>query len=208
MIKPSEKQAAPVTDPEDIYKPRRTENGFTDAPCCIYFYYIGQYDSKIKTWPVKHYYFTNGLRPIPYEEVESRVRKLSINARKGGSDPPQYGADWKYLVWSRKCYIAILIDDPTIKFVGEALKIDNTKGKPNHALFDGKDVITNSAAPNEPQRMVPLFYCINHMKDEYDGNLGETAEYFELVLNSTLPKKARLYPDSGGTNMGPPVPPP
>ena len=211
------KDALPVSDPREyVYRIRKTAAPFDEVPASIYFYYIGE---KVGTnpRPVRHYFYIHGRDRIldtPVNpQLEEIVRSLARNARSNGNNPPQFGADWNYMVWNHKSYLVVLIDDPSVQFeTGNGIEFNpSNNGTPNHSFFDAR----NFGVPLIYQgqtRLAPAVCCINHMKRNEDGDdLGDYPEFFHFVLHTSpqLEELRRLdVEDSGGTNMGPPAPPP
>lgn len=211
--------AGALTDPlEDPYRSRKEYPPFDKTPASIYFYYIGPKDAG-GSRSVKHYFYVHGYDTIAdpprpaASELEERVRLLAINARSGGNNPPQCGEAWKFIVWNHKSYLVILIDDPDIRFAPDAgLEfVQDNNGTPNHSFFDAREFYVSLSYPGGPQ-LAPALCCINHMKrNEAGDDLGDYPEFFNFVLhtNKQLGQRYLLdYPDAGGTNMGPPAPPP
>jgi hypothetical protein len=213
--------AVPITNDESVYRQRKDAPPFNDVPATIYFYYVGA-ETPGGPLEVKHYFYIHGRDLIydigPDSDLEERVRALALNARNNGNNPPQCGADWEYIVWNHKSYFVILLDDPNIQFEPRnALKFKiDVGGAPNHSFFDGRNL--DVPLPNRVgggMRSFSAFCCINHMKRNDDGaDLGDNPEYFNFVLNTQPPPDGSATrsmlddPGTGGTNMGPPAPPP
>jgi hypothetical protein len=208
--------AVPPPNPDEyVYRPRKTEAGFDEVPATIYFYFVTKASG---SWSVKHYFYVHGRDPItdvsPHSDLEERVRLLARNAQNNGNNPPQCGANWEYIVWNHESYFVILIDDPTVKFdQNNAIEFDLLKnGTPNHSFFDGREFTVPLPDQAGVTQAFPAFCCINHMKRNEAGNdLGDYPEYFHFVPHTspTLRSLGILeFTDSGGTNMGPPSPPP
>jgi len=196
-------------DKEDAYQIRANAGDFRN-PWCVYLYYLGEQDS-VGRRPVRHYYraFNN---QIPRAELESVVVELARNARRHDSSPPPIGADWRYMVWDRISYLVVVVDDPAVVLDPKAIVFTQKHdAQPNHSFFDAQNAIINIAEPGESARRVPVVSCINHMKMNANGDpqVGPRKHHFDLYgSNLPLPDLKLEYPDSGGTNMGPPVGPP
>jgi hypothetical protein len=205
---------------DDVYLPKKGTNGFEGQPACIYFYYIGEHPA---TNPcVREYYQTYGRFELrSREKVEDAVKDLTRNARQPKIEqvPPPCGADWYYRVWTRKSYICIVIDDPCYEFQRPGVVFDGRdNAKPNHTFYDAWNNRLNIPKADGARRECPVVCFINHMQSEYGGDLQQETErfHFDLLTEPPLPeipladgRMARpLYPDSGGTNMGPPLGPP
>ena len=184
---------------------------FGKRPHCIYFYYIGPLDidpSKTEHYnKILHYYDPGDANPLTDETLQAKIEYLIENAKKNLRDqrPPPNGENWKYVVWNRISYIVFAIDIPDVKFGEHQLKMDQKfGGSQNWSFFDA----TESRLVNG----CTVITCINHMKsDSSFTEIGNDAQYFHFDLG-TVPElqwegKTR-YPDSGGTNTGPPIGPP
>ena len=93
------------------------------------------------------------------------------------------------------------------------------RDSPNHSFYDGWNKKIDIPTPDGTSRKCALVCFIDHMKDAVGSDLDERKELFhfdlytEPPLSDTEParggKMARpRYPDSGGTNSGPPIGPP
>jgi len=183
------------------YEPRLGTRKYRKTPRCIYFYYI---DPTV-SGSIWHYYYADREDEIDPEDMEAEIIKLANNARKplGNQIPPPDGANFANIVWTRKSYVVFLIDDPDATFTtGNAIAITPESGT-NYSFFDAKDFRVPSKISG---KTVPVFYCINHMKKDRLNDLEKAKQRFRF----TLPPGINIIPaqDNGGTNMGPPVPPP
>jgi hypothetical protein len=198
--KPTKKQL-PLSD--SVYLPKRATAGYEKVPACIYFYYLYMSGGSYST---RHYYYTDGRnQPIHHSSVKAIVAQLAANAARDGNSPPKYGVDGRYVVWSRISYIAFVVDENRVQWDGDAITIDPVLGLPNHSFYDGTDttVTVNGASR-------PAAWCVNYMKDAVGADLGDADEkyQFHLQIGAGARILRPMFPDSGGTNMGPPVPPP
>jgi hypothetical protein len=190
------------------YSARLGSPKFKRAPCCIYFYYIGEPTDGYQT--VLHYYYTGTNEPIMTEELRTKIKDLVLNARKRSwQNPPPCGSDGRYIVWTRKSYLVIAVDNPSYRFDPNQQAV--VFKEPQDTFFDGWDDKINipDASGN---RHVSVFCCINYMKKNAAGDDLEDADsdppqpiIFDVNPNPLIQVP---FPDSGGTNMGPPVPPP
>ncbi len=190
------------TDPQSIYYP----SGKNVVPCSIYLYYLGPPPSDpTKSRKILNYYYTNGGRPI--DDVQFVLRMLADNARLDvdKQDIPPYGAHWEFRVWTRISYVAYLIDDPAVSLPTEdAVTFDTKKGLPNHCFYDAVD---GPLQLNDGSKRSAVWF-INHMWSAPDGAvLGDARQHFHMKPN-LIGYEGSRYPDSGGTNMGPPIGPP
>ncbi|MEA3030213.1 MAG: hypothetical protein QOG13_1538 [Sphingomonadales bacterium] len=211
--------------------------GFDKLPHCIFFYYVRVNGNG--TLEISHYFYENfdeeGVSlPIPRDEatLNGLMKTLALNARPTGSgNPPANGSNFRNIVWNRKSYIGIFIDegnwalhkfanqDPGVLFITDPK--DGKAGLENHTFFDAMDLdITmpifrpKSGAPTEDQRSAIVF--MNHMKADEAGNDlggGGTGQFFQFkmffgVKFADGTDGMTVIFDPGGTNMGPPLPPP
>lgn len=204
---------------DDAYVPKKGDGGFTDNPYTIYFYYIGPNPNG---HPDVREYYRTGRELRHREDVESAVKELTVNARKprGEQSPPPTNVFWKNMVWKRKSYIAILIDDPLFRFKRPGVIFDRDYGSlPNHSFYDAWDREIDIPTDDDQPSQCALVCFINHMKDAVGNDLDEREEHFHFDLYTEPPLRDRSqvlgervvrprYPDSGGTNMGPPIGPP
>ena len=211
MIVPQKKNKSPqkiVRDPDDPYNPKLNTGSYNKIPACIYFYFI-EPEHKTADGIVRdiwHYYYAEYERSIDIEEVEYIVRNLSLNATLPRLDqvPPPDGYGFQNLVWTRKSYIVFFSNDPKFNFKkGGGITFDQPGGFAfNYSFFDAWDMDFDFGQGNRT-----AVGCINHMKKDESGlDLGRAKRryHFNLVPD----KRPIFFPDSGGTNMGPPVGPP
>lgn len=189
-----------ITD--DVYTVMRGEIDFEKVPACIYFYYVGE-DGKTS----KNYYYTDGEnKPIHYDKVQGIVQRLAANAAASGRDPPQDGINSDHLVWSRVSYLAFVLSSDQASWDGQAIKVTADDGEPKHGFYDGMDKQIDIGGG----KMRWAAWCINYMKDMDWKDLGNEDRTcrLDLQIKTGKARKKVPWPDSGGTNMGPPVPPP
>jgi len=195
---------------EDVHLPKfNTTPYFKKIPHSIYFYYIGPKD--VYTYnKIRHYYYAGHKdQPLDHiDKVRQEVKLLIANAQVPNESiqvPPPIGENWKYVVWDRISWVVFAFY-PHITAQPDILVNRSFGGTENHSFFDATHEVVDG---------YDVIFCVNHMKRNaaYDeiGNSGKEVQYFhfDLITNPALnwPGKSQ-YPDSGGTNMGPPVPPP
>ena len=190
---------------DDPYLQKVGAYPYEKYPCCVYFYYVLKADADGYS-EVRHYCHGGNGQPLMPTDAEAIVGQLIDNARQPRQHqlPPQTGENWKFVVWDRISYVAIFIDDPTVSIPANVLDITTDYyGTDNHSFFD---------AWQQPMKNATAILCIDHMKADQQGTqLGRVAEYFHFDLATTPRLKwlgEKKYPDSGGTNMGPPLGPP
>jgi hypothetical protein len=195
----------------DRYRDRNPRREPGKIPACLYLYHIGPFENHRRR--VRHYYYNGDGEPLNPERVRELVVQLTQNARRPEPEqaPPPIGGDWQYVVWSRKSYVAIVIDDPTVRFVeGDAIRFKLQGGYlPNHSFYDAQDWTVDVPSAPGPSSECSIVLFVNHITGEGLEDLPAEAERFRFDLNTIPPLRDDIrYPDSGGTNMGPPVPPP
>lgn len=202
--------ATPLAASNSIFTSKLGQRRFRKTPRCMYFYYIGLDSQGRKV--VKHYYYADGDKEIEPEDVERIVTSLAENAIIADEDqqtPPPNGYNWKGMVWTRKSYLAFLLDVPGDDFSGNVFEVSSATTGENHSFFDGVVFSVTLPSHGNGRTDPPVVCCINHMKKGPGGSdLGRQAERYELKLHRTSHSLGDREPDDGGTNMGPPVPPP
>jgi hypothetical protein len=221
----------------DIYEKRLAAGmpGFTEVPHSMFFYYVRINDDGRLL--VAHYHYVDGdpdtpstWKPIEYteENLKGLVQRLATNARPSGLKDPMPDADENFqnIVWTRKSYIAIFIDEANWSFHKAGAEdsavvfITETKngktGTENHSFFDAMDCPVEmliGGGPATDKRSAIVF--VNHMKGDDEGtDLGKRSEFFQFKMffdvafatGQAVPMTVIFDPD--GTNMGPPQTPP
>jgi hypothetical protein len=211
----------------DIYEKRLTDDsqyaGFKRLPCHIYFYYLMFGPDG---YPEIRQYDYDSPTGIDYEDVPTIMGDLANNARNNSNNPPPTHFDFASLKWNRISYIAFVMDsarwvlwkrlsDPSrAGIVFDPKKQTGVSISDNHSFFDALDVtvpIRNSSGGVDHRSGI---YFVNHMKaDDAGADLGTSninfafEMYFDVAMaGSQLPTVFII--DPGGTNMGPPAPPP
>ena len=120
------------------------------------------------------------------------------------------GHSFESFIWRRKSFIVILLTASGWSFPeGESNVFDDTKGPGNHTFFNAfhPDVTVRT---NGADRVIPALCFTNWMVDAYGRNLHDNQrEEFHYILYPTRGVRAiKAEIDPGGTNLGPPVPPP
>jgi hypothetical protein len=90
---------------------------------------------------------------------------------------------------------------------GNAVTFEDLGGvEKNHSFFDGWDLTVDTSQGWDGSRFASAVVFVNHMtKDQSGQELDASAQHFPFKLHTN---RHPLYPDSGGTNMGPPIGPP
>jgi len=198
-----------ISSEEDVYVPFKSPDDDLNGPNCLYFYYIGPEfkddDGKIQRLRL-HYYEPGDERFMDVSQVEDLARRLTLNARLQIEKqvPPPDGANLENIVWRRKSYVVFVLDSEGEGWTdGKRISFYQRDGYlRNHTFYDAWDFSIDLGGT--PRHAVGF---INYMwRGPGDQRpLGRAAQRFRFRLD---PAKQPRYPDSGGTNMGPPIGPP
>jgi hypothetical protein len=212
----------------DVYDKKATLHNpppeYGKVPHHVYLYYFafkpdGEPD-------MRQYDYHRDNDSIPRSDVPGIINDLASNARVNGSSPTPTPCDFRKLEWTRISYVAIVMDSAYWSIwqknshpSGPGIVFDTLKGStPNHSFYDAEDITVRI---DDHQGQIDTrsgIFLINHMKCDTDGNTlgtkpGDPNEYFKFDLlfdvragGSALPLQFII--DPGGTNMGPPQPPP
>jgi hypothetical protein len=207
------------------YRPMQGQPGFDKVPWSAYFYYVGKAEAGAEERPVTFYQYLSHHGPIASADLKDLITQLALNARRDVAvqNPQPITSVFQ---WKRKSYIIMLVDDPGFAFdKRRAISITLAEGPDlgeNFSFFDGVDfddiVLPNSNGGTE---CVTAVCVTNHMKRDAAGNdIGKESQRFSTRLSppiqfvfARVSEMALLlgdggFSDDGGTNMGPPVPPP
>lgn len=189
----------------DVYKCRAPHPPFDVVPRTAYFYYVNP--SRVE---VKHYKYMTADTDIEKRYINNLIKFLVRNARNNDVDLPQYGADWNHMVWTHKSYIIVFVDDagknPT---ANRAISVDYSQF--NYSFSDAWEEPVQMLDLNGQPAVFRAICCINHMKKNFAGenlDLEQQKVKFNLHIDDMDHMDRRLFPGTGGTNMGPPAPPP
>ena len=228
---------ADVVDDNSIYRIRRNEQGFNQVPWSAYFYYVGKAPAGSIERPVTVYLYQSLHGPIDRAGLRELTTQLARNARQdlASQNPQPFTAAFS---WTRKSYIIILVDDPKFRFEqGNAIRLTAVDGGTNHSFFDGLDfgdIDLPGPLGGAVVERVSAVCFIDHMKRNLAGHdllLGDiqrfrrelspviTFRFAKVGASGGLTKLLKAakgllmgdppqFEDDGGTNMGPPVPPP
>ena len=208
----------------DVYKTRlNTHPNFSYIPRYVYFYYInitpeGELD-------VRHYTHSESVagvkQPIPRDKIhlEGIASRLAQNARVNGTSPISDGQHFKDIVWTKKSYIIVFLDESGWDFHDFDMTVPGvvfSAATPNHSFYDALKL--DVPMPGGTTRSAIAF--INHMKRDDAGNdlKGNEVEphdrerrqayKFDMALDvkytdaSVAPMLITM--DPGGENQGPP----
>jgi hypothetical protein len=139
--------------------------------------------------------------------------QLIANAHTGGNSPPPCSFNHLEVMLRRKSYLIIVAANaPAINQNNPiTFSVKNVDGDTNNGNHTFERVIYYplSLGPTQADNL-QIITCENKMQSmENGGNLGRKEwEDFEFTLQFEGVAPLQLEYDSGGTNMGPPVPPP
>lgn len=153
--------------------------------------------------------------PANVLDPEVAIKALATNAAKNGNNPSFYTNDPSKMMMRRRSYVAFAVHESDFDS-GAATDLDiegwNHSDKPiksDHTFANPKSLrISTDTQPPVPLLVV---YCENWMissKTQKKLKYKEGERFSFHLPFKPKAKKALRGPDSGGTNMGPPVPPP
>ena len=152
------------------------------------------------------YFFHKKHAPIT--NVETKIADMADNAVHDNDDPPAYGGKIKDLVRRRKGYFVLVIDSTRYKVDQNNPMTFAGTGPAN----DGSHTFINARYMPVAvgSKVLDVIICENIMRKHSTGNdLGDNeSETFDLTVNFIPSLPRGMFPDSGGTNMGPPLGPP
>jgi len=218
----------PVDPAHDVYTKRRVDDGkapFGKIPHCLYIYRMKMDQDHLPT--VEHYFYPTGdesrpldpKAPIPYDSVPDIVGMIAKSnfANAGGYKLPKrnfVGIEYHHI-----SYVCFIMDDPLWELAKKGLMsyavIFQGGGQyiENHSFFDGSHFSVDTGEPKKRS----AFYMINHMTKSILGDWLQDgdADEFSFNIHLTVPyggqmgaEKMKVIFDPGGSNIGPPVPPP
>lgn len=226
--------APPVVGPinHDVYQPKLTVTT-PGPPCnytphCVYFYYV-RFDHN-GALRVDHYFYIDGpvddpseWKQIDYDDMPDIIAKLARNGRPDTyKDPPKLPQhNFENIVWKRRCYIAIFVDEANWKLHKRAngagaIVFNTDKGStPNSSFFDAADIEIDMSDTGDGSDMRSAIYFVNHLTCETGGSVGHEQNrseyifdvYFDVAFADPAAEPAKIVFDPGGTNQGPPQQP-
>lgn len=213
----------------DIYDKRLTMPNpwppFNYVPHYIYFYHVRV--SEKGNLLVDHYEYGDGPDPdhpnrlaeIPYNVVPRIVQRLTEDARRGNVRTPT-GRDFRSIIWKRRSYIAIVLDEPNWTFHKRdpdrsSIVFNLAKGScPNQSFFDAQDLDVPAINPANGQvQGCSGVYFVNHMTRDSAGTPVDRPGqqfYFDMYVDAKYARSAEkmtIILDPGGSNEGPPEQP-
>ena len=176
----------------------------------VYFYYFT--DPTTGSEPIPKVYVYDHYRPLwNRQKVEEIVEDLTVNAATGGNQPEQVAEGFDAVPWTKISLVAIVMDNPLWQFIsGKAIFFEEREGREgNHSFFDAFDFDVPFEADGAG-RLASALCFTNHMVDAYGNDLahGQREKFKYTLCVRNRQSLATIDIDPGGTNLGPPVPPP
>lgn len=172
----------------------------------IYAAYLYYFDSF--TGPARCYEYFNIRDYI--RDPDKKMEELAKNAYNRGNNPPEYCFDERDFIMRRKSYIVFVVEDKDELPLKYPLKFHSkTHGNDGKHTFRYKKMkyLSIPVGSGANAKVLNIVYCPNDLTKWQGGDLGERDfEDFQIYLPFSS-RKAK-EPGTGGTNMGPPVPPP
>jgi hypothetical protein len=181
-----------------------------DGIISAYLYYL-EYDGGTTVVRQAIYEFYD--HPGAVIDKDNLVLQLATNAHVGGNEPIPYTMNPQYFMMRRKSYLIIVAANAAdidrvnpIEFVG--VDSDGNLNDGRHTFHDIRYGTIEFG--QDPADRLQIVTCENHMQSKANRTnlLPKEWEDFTFTLQFDGIRAARFGPDSGGTNMGPPVPPP
>jgi hypothetical protein len=142
-------------------------------------------------------------------DVDACMMALAKNALDHGDNPRPYTRDFKYFVMNRVSYVFVVVHGAKID-ISDA-KIFEGKDK-NNTINDGTHTFLYQGYKEidlGDGRDLDVVYYVNSMTAYAGKKRLKAKEWEDFRLKLKLHGgREILGDDSGGTNMGPPVPPP
>jgi hypothetical protein len=194
--------------------PNRSVHGSSNygtRPQSIYFYYLAVGpDGRLAATPG---FFQDEKSEIRYQDLKERAAILVDEARNGTLDPPPDECGGVSPCWTRRSWLLYVLGDPGLQFRRHAMVVRPAPPNLayNHAFFDGREFPVIAGTDR-----LSATACINHLyANEHQDDLAVLGDYqeFDIRLHYDRVRSPGVTDDplefdSGGTNMGPPVPPP
>jgi hypothetical protein len=186
-------------------------SNYDTRPHSVYFYYLARTaGGSLAATPG---FFDNGNAELTYRELKDRAALLVAAARNGELRPPPDDCESPYPCWTRRSWLLYVLGDPGLRFRHNAMVVRPAPpGRAyNHAFFDGREFPVTAGADR-----LSATACINHLyANEHRDDLAVPGDYQDFAIrlyyqpvSGVRVTDPPLEFDSGGTNMGPPVPPP
>lgn len=179
---------------------------FRLKPMCLYFVYLTKgSDGKDAC---RQYIYVKGRidNPLRWEQFDAKEAATAVAAAVANGEEldglyPLPGTDPNQLWFYRLSYIAFLSDQDGWVFPDNGSAFEALPGYNNFTFFDA-EVLSVPASG----KTLSVLLMINFMKfDDYGSWIGDDQPgYFKFLLHSTDGRTI----DPGGTNVGPPEPPP
>jgi hypothetical protein len=207
------------SSPTEKSETRAEEAQVSGSIYCIYFYYLhfpAEADEPDRADIYEAFDIDDAIED--QAELMSRIKRLTLNAITNGKNPPRYAESIKDLNMDRQSYYVVVADSPDKKFAAAGgIKFEGKNH--NDKVTDGTHTFGNelyleydvTLADGTKRDLTGACY-VNILHGKKDNGNSERLkkgewECFKIDLKFQN-KRLRLVDDSGGTNMGPPVPPP
>jgi hypothetical protein len=174
------------------------------------------------------YYFTKDGKFRIYEwwdpeddiddqnDAKFRIMTLIGNAYYDKTDPDFYTDNYNFMIMRRKSY---LVFAASVEYWKTSFNTIEASGKNQVGSdIDGYHTFYSSRPLADPSGKHLIFYCENHMMSSIpdasspNGAKLRNKEFETFTFKMLFAPRAEAViltdPDPGGTNMGPPVPPP
>lgn len=192
-----------------VYSP----SNYGTKPCSIYFYYLVPGRNGDLTATAS--FFENGVVEITYQHLKERAAILVGQVRQGHITHAPDPCEDIEICWRRRSWLLYVLGDPALQFVQNPMRFETEAGTNlayNHAFMDGREFPVDL----DSGERLSATACINHMyANEHQDDLEVLGDYQEFDIRLSYNRmrggwiaSGPLEYDSGGTNMGPPVPPP
>ncbi len=167
-----------------------------------YFYFISFEDKTALDIAPYEYFNTK----IPILDINNLVRNLSKNHLEEGTFPPRYSDGTEHMFWRRVSYLIFATDKAGVLNAG-AVKFKPRRGSSAMHTIDLSGPFEVTAHANGADRTIYALVFRNHMirRDTTRRLKAGEREAFKFIFGFD---RRDPIEDSGGTNMGPPVPPP
>lgn len=165
------------------------------------------------------YYFEpsagSGTQFYEYFDIDEHIRdpmatieRLARNAFDNGKAPPPYCDGGQDFIMRRKSYLIFVVaDDKHIPVKDEIRFHSISHGNDGGHTFRPAGNFAVQAGVGPAAKVLNVIYCVNDMARWQGGDL-EYREFEDFSIELPFEGFAAKGPGTGGTNMGPPVPPP
>jgi hypothetical protein len=169
-----------------------------------YLYYFQFREGEDRPYAVREYEYFNTKHKM---DLKQKLKELCVNASADGDNPPRYSEEPGHMMMRRKSYVIFAVEGKGKSFPNkDAVLFTSLNEGDAKKTFEGEIVFQHVGVAN-----MSVAVYENTMKCSSSGNELDDMKHenfsFHLNLNGR-DKPLRPRGDSGGTNMGGPVPPP